>query len=142
VSKHDTIMRERYEARAGKKEPKQRNWYDDFGEVKKPKTQAPGGGAYKLIFMLPGGVVKFGYLDAAPKESFLLSRGQARRAAFVARYWPSKKGWRVVDIRQAKCVEVGGGGRKFPKWSGHRYLDTIFPGEVAATMAMWALVTA
>lgn len=135
MSKHDTAMRERYEARAEKKVPKMRSW----DSLPKPKTQAPGGGAYKIVYMLPGGVVKFGYLDTAPNESYLLSRGQARRAAFVARYWPSKKGWRVLDIRKAQCFQAPGG---FPKWSGHRYLDTIFPGDVAATMAMWALVTA
>jgi hypothetical protein len=69
--------------------------------------------------------------SGAPQERWLISWGKSHHVDFVIRYLPSKKGWRVLDIRAA--LEVGpAGGLRF--YTGQRRHPRYWPSEDAAVM--------
>lgn len=139
MSKIEQKMRERYEKRAETKEPKHRSSY----AREEPKKYSPVAGSYKLIFVKPGGALKFGSKPEAPAAGAMLNRAKQLGALFAIRYWPSRKGWRVLDVRTAQCFDKPNGhGGTYPDWTGYRYLDTLFPNEDAAVMAAMALAAA
>lgn len=138
MSKIEQKMRERYEKRAETKEPKQRAW----GTIPTNPKGAVNG-AYKIVLVRVPNAVKVYRSAKAPDTDRMLERAKQNRSLFVIRYWPSRKGWRVLDARKAQCFDMPNGrGGFYPKWSGHRYLNAVFPSEDAAVMAAWALCAA
>lgn len=91
---------------------------------------------YKVIAVLPGGGVIEKRKRGAPPENWMIDFGRARRAAFVIRYFPSKKGWRVLDIRKVLAVPVpgGAGGRPLTIYTGQGRGTRYYPNEDAAVM--------
>ena len=86
-----------------------------------------------------GGVVE-GHRRGSPSESFLCSWGKARGCAFVIRYWPSLKGWRILDIR--KAVESRRGSpHNYSIWNGQTRGTRLYPNEDAAVMHALAILS-
>lgn len=141
MSKVETKMRERYEKRVERDVDKPRK-YRAGAKYQEPKSKAqtPTHGVYKLIFVRRNGSVKEAKRLEAPSVGALLDSAKRHGALFAIRYWPSRKGWRVLDARKAQCFDkVGSYGQRYPDWTGYRYLDAIFPNEDAAVMAAIAL---
>lgn len=90
---------------------------------------------YEVIGVARGGTViehKLGKLGAPP-ENWLCAWGKAKGCAFVIRYFPSKKGWRVLDIRNATGRQAAGG-RGFQMWQGQVRGTRYWPNKDAAIM--------
>lgn len=92
----------------------------------------PSVGRYKIIGLCGQRSVE-GTRLAAPSENWLCEWGKARRCDFVIRYFPSRKGWRVLDIRNASSWQMPGVRR--PMWTGMICGKRYFPTEDAAVMA-------
>ncbi len=56
------------------------------------------------IIGVKGTEVRTGVHEGAPSESWLCAWGMRRQVDFVIRYFPSRKGWRVLDIRDVISV--------------------------------------
>lgn len=69
----------------------------------------------------------------APTEAQLIGRGSKNGCDAVIRYFPSKKGWRILDIRKARAVQHPSGRTTF--WTGQVRGTTYYPNEDAAVMA-------
>ena len=52
----------------------------------------------------------------------------------MIRYFPSKKGWRVLDIRNATCVRMNIHGAAIDGWRGQIRGKKYYPNEDAAVM--------
>lgn len=87
---------------------------------------------YKLVGICPGGRIVEGQTTGAPDDSRLCAWGINRGAVFVVRFMPSKKGWRITDIRNAHTVMVTGSSRIY--WKGFASGKRIYPSEDAAVM--------
>lgn len=135
MGKDDQRMRERYEKRAD--DPDRPRKYRDTYRQPRAKPPAQPVGAYQVVYILPGAKTMVWRTAKAPKTEWMLERAQVHKALFVTRYWPSKKGWRLLDVRQAQAFQHPGA--SYVKWVGHRFLDTIFPSEEAAVMAGFSL---
>lgn len=72
----------------------------------------------------------------APKESYLCSWAFANKFAMVVRYWPSKKGWMILDTRKTenRPIPTRNNGT-VNRWQGQVRLPKIYPTEDAAVMA-------
>jgi len=127
MSKREQALQRRFEER----EPRPSK-YRGIG-LPKPRTPISPAGAYQVVFVRRGGTTKVWRTAKAPKTEWMLERGKNNAALFVVRYWPSKKGWRVLDMREAQSFQMPG--LSYAKWVGHRHLETIFPSEDAAVMA-------
>ena len=71
--------------------------------------------------------------DGAPNEAWLIAWGKERYCAIVIRYFPSRKGWRLIDIRNA--VQKSVGYKSYPQWFGQVRGTRYYPTEDAAVMA-------
>lgn len=98
--------------------------------TQEPQTRPTG--SYRVVFVRRGGTQKFWHTAKAPKTEWMLERGKNNAALFAIRYWPSKKGWRVLDMRDAQSFIVPMA--LHTKWTGHRFVEKIFPSEDAAVM--------
>lgn len=127
-TKHERRMREAVENSS--KAPKFRSWGPDPDKV---KTRAPGGGAYRLVFVRAGGNVRVGHSDKAPADGVLVHRAKANAALFAVRYFPSRRGWRVIDVRNAMALPLQAGQQRV-QWINAIWLDQTFPSEDAAVM--------
>lgn len=79
--------------------------------------------------------------NTPPSEAFLCSWGVNRRCDAVIRYFPSLKGWRVLDIREARQVQPRSNGRggSFTQWHGQKRCK-VYPNEDAAVMACMVIL--
>lgn len=78
--------------------------------------------------------------EKAPSEDFLCSWGTNRQCAAVIRYFPSLKGWRVLDIRKAiNTNPAADAHRRFSTWVGQKH-GKVYPNEDAAVMACMAIL--
>lgn len=75
----------------------------------------------------------------APTEQWMVRWGKRRRVAAVIRFYPSRKGWRVLDIRNAIEIEFKGKGRF---WKGQGHSTRYYPNEDAAVMAAMHYIAA
>ena len=73
----------------------------------------------------------------APNDMQLFEWGHKRACAVVIRFWPSKKGWMPLDIREAAIIV----GARYGRQSGAMYTrlvrghrGRVFPSEDAAVM--------
>lgn len=141
MSKIETKMRERYEQRAERDVDKPRK-YRAGAKYQEPKIAPPPSakGAYKVVLIRHAGSIKTWHANRAPDTVKMLEIGKRLGALFVIRYWPSRKGWRLLDARKAQCFQNQN--MKYAQWTGHRYLSTIFPDEDSAVMAAIALSAA
>lgn len=108
----------------------------------KPKPPSQSTGVYQVVFVRRGGTTKVWRTTKAPRTEWMLECGKNNAALFVVRYWPSKKGWRVLDMREAQSFthqQNQWGKNRYVTWTGHRMLETIFPSEDAAVMAAISL---
>jgi hypothetical protein len=73
----------------------------------------------------------------APTESWMIEWGRGRGVDFVIRYFPSRKGWRVLDIRNAKPIDLGGSWktRRVKAYRGQARGMRYWGSEDAAIMA-------
>lgn len=85
---------------------------------------------YKIFGVRLSGVVE-GTVRGAPPDSRLCAWGQPRGCGFVVRYMPSRKGWVILDIRNATSVPVQG---SITAWYGQHKLLRTYPNEDAAIM--------
>ncbi len=133
MSKTEQRMRERYEARAETKEPKMR------ARVEPSYTESTSEGArYKVLYVCTNGRMAKTTFKGSPKDSWVLERGKKYGAKFAIRFWPSKKGWRLCDMRLAQNF-VGGQRNSFSKWINYEWSKLIYPNEDAAVMHGLAL---
>ena len=88
---------------------------------------------YELHFVRQGGVVS-GHTLGAPNDAYLCRRGKTAHAAFAIRYFPSKKGWVVLDIRQAVEVSLIAQNHPIKTFRGHVRLPKLYPTADAAIM--------
>lgn len=81
---------------------------------------------YEIAFVMPGGRVVEKKRQGCPAESWMIANGQARRAGFAIRYYPSRKGWRLLDIRGVTSFEAPGARYRIYKGQvrGARYWPT------------------
>lgn len=96
--------------------------------------------SYKIIYVARGQTTQ-NFHDGAPPENYLCSSGARRKAAAVIRFFPSRKGWVVLDIREAVTVGINVPGRgPLITYKGQRR-SKPFPNEDAAVMYAMALLT-
>lgn len=88
---------------------------------------------YRIIGVMPGGRVVEGRRTGAPQESWTLEWAKRKQAAMVIRYFPSRKGWRILDVRQAQSFAMGGS-RMAVKWTGHVRGQRYYPTPESAIM--------
>lgn len=74
----------------------------------------------------------------APTETWMIDRGRSHRAFAVIRYFPSRKGWRFLDIRNLSSFQLPGSGRTIYK--GAVRGAHFYPTAEAAHMAALAML--
>ncbi len=89
-------------------------------------------GPYKVIGITSSKRIVETTRNGAPTESFMCEWGKGRRAEFVIRYFPSRKGWRILDLRTASSWQMPGVRR--PAWRGQKRDPKFYPTEDAAVM--------
>lgn len=88
---------------------------------------------YQIVIILPGGGTKLRGWGSAPTDSMIIKWAVNLKGVAVTRYFPSKKGWVLIDVRAAVYGGPSGvGGHGF--WSGHKRLERVFPSQEAAVM--------
>lgn len=91
---------------------------------------------YKITMITKSRDVKVRSTHGAPSEQRQCRLAERYSAAFVIRYWPSKKGWQILDTRKMHCVGsfTAKNGAIIPKFVGHQRSPKIYPNEHAAVM--------
>lgn len=84
---------------------------------------------YKIIGVGPARVIER-KKNGAPAEGWLCEFGKKNSVPMVIRYYPSRKGWRILDLRRAQCFGVNG--RAFNIWKGQVRGQRYWPTEDAA----------
>jgi hypothetical protein len=78
-------------------------------------------------------------MQNAPTPAQIATFAEIMRAQFVTRFYPTKGGWLVTDVRK-RCKTFNRFGNGKTVWdvrSLHRF-DRVFPSENAAVM--WAMI--
>lgn len=102
--------------------------------TKKDRCALPKGSTtYKLIGVRGDHVVE-GKTEGSPSEAKLCNWGRQRGRFFVIRYFPSRRGWRILDIRKAIAVTMRINGRPVPVWRGQVRGTKYYATEEAAVM--------
>jgi hypothetical protein len=86
---------------------------------------------YEIIYLTAHGMIHKKH-SGAPSEQWLISTGKRSRAQFVIRYFPSRKGWRILDVRNVSEHAFTGSRRL--TWSGQVRGDRYWPNKDAAIM--------
>jgi len=73
----------------------------------------------------------------APNDSRIANFAEAKHCPLATRYFPSKKGWVLFDLRTAVKVNMGVRGRNVAVWKGIKRHPKLFTTEDAAVM--WAM---
>lgn len=93
---------------------------------------------YKLVGITRGGVVEYTRKrPGAPTEGEMVEWGMRNQCAFVGRYYPTLKGWRVLDIRKAFKRQMGGRPQQF--WTGYGRGRRTYPTDASMVMHTIAL---
>ena len=96
---------------------------------------------YQIIYVKSGGRLAIAQSEEALTTQQMANFALRRDATCAIRFWPSKKGWRVLDLRNAQALTKSFGQRNYDTVVGARFLPTIFPSEDSAVMAARHLVT-
>lgn len=94
---------------------------------------------YPVVYIDPNGRCWRTVFRGSPDTRYVLERGQDKRAHYAVRFWPSKRGYRVLDMRDAKNL-MPDVRATFSRWVGHRWSDRIYPNEDAAVMHCMAIL--
>lgn len=90
----------------------------------------PSSATYEIIFM--GGIPETRRSKkGAPSDAWICETGARLKAQFAARYFPSRRGWIVFDLRKARKIRTAS---RYDLWVGHDRLQTVCPNEDAAAM--------
>lgn len=81
---------------------------------------------------LGGGIERWKH-NGAPTDSWMISRGRRYHCGAVLRYYPTKRGWCILDIR--KAMQLQSADRRSTWWRGQVRYGQTFPSEDAAVMA-------
>lgn len=87
---------------------------------------------YHVVGICAGGGTIEGKMRGAPTEDSLCAWGKQRRCLAVIRYFPSRRGWRILDIRSALPVLTRNS--RVPFWRGQRRGERYYPTLDAAVM--------
>lgn len=99
-------------------------------------------GGYLLVGVKSGAMVQSKRrTHKAPTEATMIKWGKERGCLFVLRYFPSKKGWRALDIRGASVSEMAHPyrGMHFPIVHGAVRGTRYWPTAEAAAMYLMAV---
>lgn len=94
---------------------------------------------YLLLGVHPRGLVVEGHTRGAPSDALLCDWGKSRGCSFVVRYFPTKKGWTALDIRNAR-QSTPIPPNNYVIWRGQVRLPRIYPSEDAAVMHAMAIL--
>ncbi len=86
---------------------------------------------YKILIVKPGRVIERIH-QGAPAESKLIKWGTSLKATAVIRYFPSRKGWRVLDVRNAQFFSSAN--QREGHWIGQVRGKKYYETEDAAVM--------
>lgn len=86
---------------------------------------------YPIAIIAAGRPVRYRGSQTAPGDGVLIKWATALNGAFVTRFYPSKKGWLIIDVRNAQFFQMPNG---FGKWQGHVRSTTPLPSMEAAIM--------
>ena len=93
---------------------------------------------YRLTGLRPNGLtVESRTMSRAPGEKPMIAWGKREGCAFVIRKYPTKGGYRVLDIRRAVEVRVGEG---VTFYKGAERLPRVYPNEDTAVMHAMAIL--
>ena len=85
---------------------------------------------YEVIFVGCTPERRYRFMSAPTAEK-LCDIGARLKAQFAVRYFPSRKGWMVLDIRRARRVNTAG---RYDFWVNYEWLQKVCPTEDAAVM--------
>lgn len=92
---------------------------------------------YKVIGVAQGRVIEE-RRPGAPTEGWLVGWGRRGGCAFVIRYFPSRRGWRILDIRN---VQFFAASNRHSSWyTGQQRGERYYPNEDAAVMVAMAML--
>jgi hypothetical protein len=95
---------------------------------------------YKIIAVRPHGVFEK-KTRGAPSESSMIAWALNRRAAAVIRYFPSKRGWRIIDLRKTIAMPMSNAfGRPITAYRGHVRGTKYYATEDAAVMVAMHMI--
>lgn len=90
---------------------------------------------YHIVYVCARGRLMQTSFDRSPPDARVLERGKRSGALFAVRFWPSRKGWRICDMRRAQCFRAYTG---FDKWANYAWSNKVYPSESAAVMVALA----
>ena len=90
---------------------------------------------YRMVAVAPNATFTRN-VQNAPTPAQIATFAEIRSAHFVVRYYPSKKGWMVTDVRQRREINLRQGRTVWDTRSLVRH-PKVFPSEDAAVM--WAM---
>lgn len=96
----------------------------------------PESPTYKIAFIDAGRVVEK-TRKGAPTEAWMCSWARRHHARIVCRFYPKYGGWKLIDVRDAREIEIPGKGKI---WKGHRRGTRVYPSEDAAVMRAMAIL--
>lgn len=86
-------------------------------------------------------VVKSKGRSKPPTDVQMAVWGKERGLNFVLRFWPSKKGWMALDIRNAQVFDrATQRGTRYPSVVGHIRGTRVYPNEESAVMHLMAVM--
>ena len=86
---------------------------------------------YEIVFLGGPRGETSRFRSGAPSDAMICELGARYKSEFATRYFPSRKGWIVFDLRKARKVRTSGH-RDF--WTGCCRLRTVCPNKEAAIM--------
>ena len=101
---------------------------------------------YCVTYIMPGGTLRHSRFDKAPTDAWVLRRGQYHpgcKALYAVRMWPSRRGWRIMDMREAVIVQPSNiVTNTYSVWKGYCWSERVYPSEDAAVMHAMAMSAA
>jgi hypothetical protein len=100
----------------------------------------PSLATYKVLGIRAHGVFEI-KKRGAPAESAIMKWAKDKGCQFVSRYYPSKRGWRLIDLRNAQAFEIPvPGQRRALKWTGHVRGTKYYETEDQAVMVAMHMI--
>lgn len=93
---------------------------------------------YPVAFVCKGGRLARTRFKRSPRDAWVLERGKSHSAMYAIRFWPSKKGWRLCEMRNAQSFLISG--KRYSKWHNFSWSDRVYPSEDAAVMHALAIL--
>lgn len=94
---------------------------------------------YKIIAVRPHGTFEK-KTRGAPTESSIIAWARNRNAPFVIRYYPSRKGWRILDLRKVVEGVMSRGNRSIAIYKGQLRGTKYYETEDAAVMVAMHMI--